>query len=593
MFFLVLAAVVCVAVMYPALTADAMLGGHDAAVHMLWQEHFSAVFWRDTVYPRWLHEHNLGFGSPAFFAYPPLSQIMTSLFAPFGSEVIGPAARLALSATLARIIGAWGIYWWMRSHTGRFPAFAAAVVYIVAPYHLAIDTYVRAAFAELWAFAWPPFALVAIDRLHRRAAWPLVLLVAAMTAILLTQAPSVLIVIPALAFYAVIRSVTNRDAVPVVLFTIAGVLSLMLAAPYLVTMIAHLRYVGTDCLYNDYFSSPRWLIGRFPWPNGVIETPFVLTVGTQAGLAAAALAAGLAGTRRRPPVYVVFAVVLLVASIVLTTTVSAAFWELNTPLNRIQFPWRILMLQVLALAPLVAFALAAPGTLAHRMGSSDRSERAPDRQSQSNRRSSSIGGCSLANRKPWRLIVLAVIALGVVILGVVNYVILRDLAILPVRPANTTKERAQALTSGNLEACEYRLGHLAEMAARFPGSARAIIVEGEGIVHVPYWKSRRIILVTESATEIVVAFRQVDYTGWRYRISNGDTGFTQRFSDDEPFATMRVPAGRHMIEAVLVAGGAEWTGWATAAAGLLLTLSVAGGLWWRGRRNARRISPPA
>lgn len=529
---------VCVAAAYPALSTGAMLRGHDFGAHLLWQINFSQVLAEGTLYPRWLPGHNLGFGSPAFFIYPPLPQFITSLLMPFGEDPADAALRLAVSSALARIIGGLGIYWWLRSHTSRLSACIAALAYVLAPYHLAIDVYVRAAFAELWAFAWPPYALLAIDRLRSRPITGLVLLVLAIAATLLTHAPSALIVIPVMGLYALVNAVAARDAATLARFVIASLLALLLCAPYLVTMVTHLRHIPTTCLFGEYFTGQKWLFGRSPWPNDVLMMPFIVTAVAQAGVGAMALILGLAATRRRPPGYVFFAALVLVVSTFMTTTLSTPIWDLDTLLSMIQFPWRILTLQVLALAALVGFGLASLS----------------------------------ARRSAWSRVAFVSLLAGVGAVAAANYVVMRELTLVPLQAASEAPRQAREMAQQNIETCEYRVGEAEAMASRFADNARTIVLNGEGTASAPYWKSRRILVDTEAATDMVIGLRQAQYSGWRYRISNGVEGVTQAFSDSEPFITLRVPAGRHLTEIILPTDNAERTGWWLALAGVLLTI---------------------
>ena len=519
-----------------------MLRGHDSGAHMLWQMHFSQVLGEGTLYPRWLPGHNLGFGSPAFFIYPPIPQFITYLLPPFGDDPADAALRLAVSSALARTIGGLGVYWWLRSHTSRLSACIAALAYVLAPYHLAIDVYVRAAFAEQWAFAWPPYALLAIDRLRLRPIAGLVLLVLSITAILLTHAPSALIVIPVLGFYALVNAVAARDGAPVARFVIASLLALLVSAPYLATMVSHLRHIPTTCLFGEqYYTGQKWLFGRSPWPNAALEIPFIVSAAVQAGVGVIALILGLAATRRRPPAYVVFAALVLVVSVFMTTTFSTPIWDLDTPLGMIQFPWRIMTLQVLALAALVGFGLS---VLA-------------------------------ANRSAWASVAFACVVAGVGAVAAANYAVMRELTLVPLQPASEAPRQAREKAQQNIDTCEYRVGDAAAMASRFSNNARTIVLEGEGTASAPYWKSRRILVDTDGATDMLIGLRQAQYSGWRYWISNGTEGVTQAFSDNEPFITLRVPAGRHLTEVVLPADNAERTGWWLALAGVLLTIVTA------------------
>lgn len=66
---------------------------------------------------------------------------------------------------LSFLLGALGIYAWTRPWLGRKGGVLAATVYTYLPWHLG-TVYVRGAYAEAWLWAFWPFLLWALDRLH-------------------------------------------------------------------------------------------------------------------------------------------------------------------------------------------------------------------------------------------------------------------------------------------------------------------------------------------------------------------------------------------------------------------------------------------
>ena len=70
------------------------------------------------------------------------------------------ASALIFSATLALIASGITAYFWLREFTSSKFAMILAIVYMALPYHLAVDFYIRFAFAELWTFVWMPLILL-------------------------------------------------------------------------------------------------------------------------------------------------------------------------------------------------------------------------------------------------------------------------------------------------------------------------------------------------------------------------------------------------------------------------------------------------
>jgi hypothetical protein len=162
---------------------------HDGAIHALWAHHVATAFWDGELYPRWLPELNGGFGTPAFFFYPPLSTLSAVVFWPVAPEHGRAWYALGWGAALGLVLSGVAMYWFLRrefvgeraqsigdcgsriadSETGRrWVAAAGALVYVAAPYHFGIDLLDRGANAEFWAFALMPLVLLAFRRLAQR-----------------------------------------------------------------------------------------------------------------------------------------------------------------------------------------------------------------------------------------------------------------------------------------------------------------------------------------------------------------------------------------------------------------------------------------
>ncbi len=132
---------------------------HDGTTHTIFYTNFAEQFWAGEPYPRWLIQMNTGLGSPTFFYYPPLAYYLTVPFY-FLSEIDPNGWRqLGLAASLVQIASGLCAYLWLKRFASRTGATIAAVLYIWMPYHLALDLYVRGAFAELCTFVWMPLIL--------------------------------------------------------------------------------------------------------------------------------------------------------------------------------------------------------------------------------------------------------------------------------------------------------------------------------------------------------------------------------------------------------------------------------------------------
>lgn len=139
--------------------AYGVFDAHDTLVHLNWANYFSQQLWAGELYPRWLPEMNSGLGSPTFFFYPPIPYYFTSLFYPFRFGNPSIWSPLVLSSTLALILSGFTAYLWLKNITNQKAALIGSIIYMILPYHWAIDFYWRFAFSEYWAFVWIPLVL--------------------------------------------------------------------------------------------------------------------------------------------------------------------------------------------------------------------------------------------------------------------------------------------------------------------------------------------------------------------------------------------------------------------------------------------------
>lgn len=520
--------------MIPALAFHQLDRG-DARFHLRWQLGYAPLFWEGYLAPRWLPAMNMGLGSPAFFFYPPMAQWAASLFAPLLPGPQGVPLRLALSSTLALALGGGGVAAWLLARTGnRAAALCGALLFMLLPYHLYVDTYHRGALAELWALAVSPWAFFGIERLARETSVSGILAASlGIAGLFLSHAPSALTTVPLILGYGLLLVLVRRIPRRILPILASAAIGVALAAFYLATALTETRFINTAALFDGKMQPIHWLLGRGRWPDTSL-TPVVLLL-NGVHLVVGAACAILVWKRTasiEARAIVVALVAMLVVTAALQTAVAAPLWALKTPLARIQFPWRLLTVQTL----LASFAA---GLAYHE------TRRAP------------------------RLRLL----FGAAILGTV----LLDIALLGYR---ITREhgRGQAVTHAAVllgetrDAPEYQLGEVAPLARRF-GSNAALIVSGTGTLRIESQRPRRIVVRTDSAGPITLAVRQFRYTGWQARI---DEGPRLPASASGPVPMIDVPAGSHRVTVSLVPLPAErWGALVSLGGALCLALWLA------------------
>ena len=507
---LVVALVSIIAVL-PSLLSELLLTGHDAKHHVRWLHFFAEQFWQGTLYPRWLPEMNAGFGSPVFFIYPPLPYFATALLHPLAPDPAAAPYKLVAGMALGLFLGGMGTFCWMRELVSRRNALLSAVIFVLLPYHLFVDVYLRVAYAELWALAWAPWCLFAIHRFERNPLLYGALCAASIAALALSHAPSIPLIVPAILVYGLSVAVIRRRMLPISVTICAVIASFPLCAAYLATALEHGEFINEAALFDGRHHYARWLLfAPDPWPSEETWRMILAVVFTQAGmtfLCGLVLLLGPTAVRR----WAWAPLLLAVGSLFMMTVWSDPVWRLLPLLQKVQFPWRFLLVQTIALAALAGLALEA---------CADRSTR-----------------LVLWMRPAARL--------GLVGLALVN------LALLPPILASRQALSTKAVFSLPHGAKEYVLGDLDKLRQLFPMRNRAVIAAGRGRVTVRDWDARRVTVDVDAQTAVTVAVRQFRYTGWQYATDHGVAGAANALAT-LGIVGLELPPGRHHVEMALV-----------------------------------------
>lgn len=322
----------------------------DIGHHIIWLRHFAQAFWQGDLYPRWLMDMQGGHGSPTFLYYPPLVYWIGSLIAPL-TQPLHPEGWITAFAMMALGLGLSGAacFHWLRSRPGMMPgaAFGGALVYMLLPYHLGVDVYLRFGLAELWAFVWLPLLALGAERAAASTRFCGPLLAVAAAGLTLTHLPTAMIALPVPVLYAAALAPHRR------LKTAAGalgavVLGIGLAAFYLLPALAHLDWVHMEIMGHGHADYRRNFLFGEPGAVGAYVT-LASCVTVLAGVAAFAISRGHApaGERR-------LWLAVLLAAFALMCAPARPVWEQIPLLQRIQFPWRLNTVACLALIALWA-----------------------------------------------------------------------------------------------------------------------------------------------------------------------------------------------------------------------------------------------
>lgn len=531
------------ALVLPVLAGSTMIFG-DAPVHMRWQAHIAPAVWDGTLYPRWLAGMNNGLGSPAFFFYPPMLQWLGALFWPLASGTANAMTRLALAVWLASALGAVGCRDWLRAIGLPGPAAGfGGCLFLLMPYRAFVDFYQRGALPELVGISAMPWLLWFAVRLQDRSRRATLGYSLSTAAILYCHLPAALMgVLLSSAYLVTLSFHRSRERLEFDWNLLARgigatLLGIALAAPCAVPALSLLGYLGdTGAMFGPRNQPVNWLLfSQIPWVDPAMH---LVTLGLVTAALTAAAVLGLIAWRgpRTLRIHLIFLLTSVVVVALLNHAVSRPFWALQTPLSRIQFPFRLLGLQVVALSGIGALALGAASSLSPRLA---------------------------------RLLWMTAPAL-----------LLFDAALIAVHDYRDRQEKllpaVTDIVADTMDTSEYVLGNPARIAARF-GPAGDGIVSGLGVAKRGQIAYRRLTYRIAAKTSVNLALHQFAFTGWECRIDDGPWQPGARLPAPLAVATCRVPPGAHRLEARLPA--TPWETGASIIAGLAALLLLAGFAW--------------
>ncbi|MET0373686.1 MAG: 6-pyruvoyl-tetrahydropterin synthase-related protein [Rhizorhabdus sp.] len=513
--------------MAPALVNGGSVHG-DFYVYARWQAHFAAAVAAGDPYPRWLPELNQGFGSPAFFIYPPLGQWLGALLTPLlpGAALAGLRLHIVLALCLAA--SGIGVSLWLRLvGLGKPAALVGALAWLLLPYHAYLNLYQRGAFAELVAMAALPWGLAFAHALKQRRMLAWAGLTLSLAALLMSNAPTALFSAPFICLYAVLLA--DRADWPR-LWTATGMsaaLAIALSAAWLMPALAQIGMVDHRILFNDVYQPANYLIfSPTPWPNQGVRIAATLIFLLHAVILLLVLLAGGAGRGRA--LLIVSALLILLAM----SELARPMWIAGTPWSKVQFAWRLLGLQSLLLAGLVGMAWQAVGT-----------------------RWRALSRAALLWLLP------ALLLIDAALLAALGWHVAR-------RPVWPTPEVA----AHRAEVREYWLGDVDALAKHF-GSRDSIVMSGRAQVG-PIERRGRVLRLESRASEpSLIALRQFAYSGWIVRVDDGPWRQALRLRNLPELVAVAVPAGYHRIELRLPPLPVESRGMFVSGTALLLLLA--------------------
>ncbi|MCK8465116.1 hypothetical protein MUY35_14755 [Aliiroseovarius sp. S1339] len=329
--------------------------GDSALYNYPWTVQYINAFDGGAFLPRHLPGLWAGLGGYDFFFYAPLPfWFMAAITAPVCTGCT-PETTFVLTAGLFWLLGGVTVGVFLRRFFDPRPAIIGAIAYLLLPYHLWIDWFMRQAVGEFAAYAFLPLVALGFDaiRLQQRRGWILAVGVAGVTLCHLPTALLAAHVFAALTLVILVHLLRHKQNLTRFLLPLIGWTTLggLLSCFYWLPAIMLLDTVSPDALYTSHFVAERWLF-RLPFdpPNLIIAKAILF--GFLAVLPFIVVAAVYARGALR-----LWIIVPVALSLFLNLEVSEFIWQ-HWMINRVQFPWRLMIFVDFSAAIAVAFVAA-------------------------------------------------------------------------------------------------------------------------------------------------------------------------------------------------------------------------------------------
>jgi len=365
----VLIIIAVVAVVFLPMALMGIPDGYDLMQHMRFAASYEHAILTSEIIPKWGGPDNFGFGSIGVRYYPPLAYIVIALVHIVTGDWYTSFWTTAFAWILA---GTLGMFFWIREHASNTAALAAAIVYVLIPFHT-FEIYQAVLYSEFAATGLLPFCFLFLTRVCRGRRWSDVAFFAIFYSLLmLTHIPSIMIATAGMMVYALALIEWRRLGDHVLKFAAAGAFAAAATAFHFAKVITELGWVQHNSpryfasgsydyrglLFPIYLTAPyiRY-VQKILWNLDaiVIFTVLIFVIGAVAILV---MRRRVPADERRMSLAIGITGML---SIFMLSAASMWVWAALTTLQKIQFPWRWLELTSVMAAAIIG--IAAPSLL--------------------------------------------------------------------------------------------------------------------------------------------------------------------------------------------------------------------------------------
>lgn len=309
------------------------------------------------LYPRWVDWLGFGFGYPLYNFYPPLIYYLAELFHLVGFSLIWSVKLIII---IGFILASLGIYFFIKSLTGKKAAFLGVAIYTYFFYH-AVTAYVRGSLAEFFGMSLIPFVFLALKNLAEKPSIKQSIILGLTITVLILN--HLLVAFPAMIFlslmfiyYFFLVAENKRKFMSNLI--LALFIGISLSSFFWLPSIIEKKYTLVDNVltkelanYKIHYVFPQqfWYS---PWGYGGSTEGLNDGMTFQLGkvnflLIAVSIVLSLIYLYKKKKLdsylkYFYFFIFLFVLSLFMTTSLSSFIWDRLSYLWYLQFPWRFL-----------------------------------------------------------------------------------------------------------------------------------------------------------------------------------------------------------------------------------------------------------
>ncbi|MFN8597560.1 MAG: 6-pyruvoyl-tetrahydropterin synthase-related protein [Anaerolineae bacterium] len=335
----------------PLLTRPGLPRHTDLELHVFRAAEYSRLWADGVVYPRWAANFYYGYGYPIFNYYAPFTYALSSAYALIPVvDIVTAVKGVMLTAFL---LAAYGAYFLARRHFGPMAGVIAAAAFVLSPYFVFIEPFMRGDLAEFFALSLLPWVFLVFDRPRFSIAQPLVLAILIFSHNLMALM-AVGLLAACLLWRGLLIDKPRRWIGDAVSIGLALALTAIFWLPFFVERSAvRLDVAGPGHFdYHNHFIPLSMLLSPSPALDFGATTPkYIYNLGSAQWLLLI-LAAITAVIKRREKAgkQALFFVVMALLLIFLVTPASTFIWDAFPQTALIQFPWRFLGPAALMLA---------------------------------------------------------------------------------------------------------------------------------------------------------------------------------------------------------------------------------------------------